>query len=98
MDIATPMQAHELEARFGHGVRVSARTGQGIEELLRAIDANLTPQRSRVRLRIPQHKGGVVARIHDCGRVIQQDYEDNVVVLEAEVDASLRRQIADYIV
>ena len=98
MDIATPMQAHELEARFGHGVRVSARTGQGIEELLRAIDANLTPQRSRVRLRIPQHKGGVVARIHDCGRVIQQDYEDNVVVLEAEVDAALRRQIADYIV
>ncbi|HPV39510.1 MAG TPA: GTPase HflX, partial [Candidatus Hydrogenedentes bacterium] len=91
MDIATPMQAHELEARFGHGVRVSARTGQGIEELLRAIDANLTPQRSRVRLRIPQHKGGVVARIHDCGRVIQQDYEDNVVVLEAEVDAALRR-------
>ncbi|HNV21072.1 MAG TPA: GTPase HflX [Candidatus Hydrogenedentes bacterium] len=98
MDIATPMQAHELEARFGHGVRVSARTGQGIEELLRAIDVNLTPQRSRVRLRIPQHKGGVVARIHDCGRVIQQDYEDNVVVLEAEVDAALRRQIADYIV
>ena len=98
MDIATPMQAHELEARFGHGVLVSARTGQGIEELLRAIDANLTPQRSRVRLRIPQHKGGVVARIHDCGRVIQQDYEDNVVVLEAEVDAALRRQIADYIV
>ena len=98
MDIATPMQAHELEARFGHGVRVSARTGQGIEELLRAIDANLMPQRSRVRLRIPQHKGGVVARIHDCGRVIQQDYEDNVVVLEAEVDAALRRQIADYIV
>ena len=55
-------------------------------------------RRSRVRLRIPQHKGGVVARIHDCGRVIQQDYEDNVVVLEAEVDAALRRQIADYIV
>ncbi len=98
MDIATPMQAHELEARFGHGVRVSARTGQGIEELLRAVDANLTPQRSRVRLRIPQHKGSVVARVHKCGRVIQQDYEDNVVVLEAEVDAPLRRQLADYIV
>jgi len=39
-----------------------------------------------------------VARVHKCGRVIQQDYEDNVVVLEAEVDAPLRRQLADYIV
>ena len=98
MDLATPMQASELETRFGRGVRVSARTGEGIEELLQAIDANLMPQRSRVQLRIPQDQGGIVARVHDFGRVIEQNYEDNVVVLEAEIDAALRQQLADYIV
>ena len=98
MDIATPTQAHELEARFGRGVRVSAKTGAGIEDLLRAIDANLTPQLCRVQLRIPQHKGGIVARVHDAGKVLRQEYEDNVVVLDAEIDPVLRRQVAEYIV
>ncbi|MEA3365854.1 MAG: GTPase HflX, partial [Candidatus Hydrogenedentes bacterium] len=98
MDIATPMQAHELERRFGKGVRVSARTGAGIEELLRAIDAKLSPQHCRVQLRIPQDKGGVVARIHDSGRVLRQEYEDNIVVLDAEIDPVLRQQMAEYIV
>lgn len=98
MDIAVPMQAHELETRFGKGVRVSARTGAGMEELLHAIDAKLSPQRSRVRLRIPQDKGGVVARIHDSGKVLRQEYEDNIVVLDAEIDPVLRRQVAEYIV
>ena len=98
MDIATPMQAHELERRFGQGVRVSARTGAGMHELLSAIDEKLTPKLSRVHLRIPQHKGEVVARIHDSGNVLSQDYEDNVVVLEAEIDPVLRRQVAEYIV
>ncbi|MFO7974939.1 MAG: GTPase HflX [Candidatus Hydrogenedentota bacterium] len=98
MDIASPRQAHELERRFGKGVRVSARTGEGVDELLRAIDAKLTPQLCRVQLRIPQHKGGVVARIHDAGRVLRQEYEDNMVVLEAEIDPVLRSQMAEYIV
>jgi GTP-binding protein HflX len=69
-----------------------------MEELLHAIDAKLSPQRSRVRLRIPQDKGGVVARIHDFGKVLRQEYEDNIVVLDAEIDPVLRRQVAEYIV
>ena len=98
MDIATPMQVHELEARFGRGVRVSARTGSGIDDLLRAIDAKLSPQMCRVQLRIPQHKGGLVARVHDAGKVLRQEYEDNLVILDAEIDPALRRQVAEYIV
>jgi len=98
MDIATPMQAHELERRFGKGLRVSAWTGAGMEELLRAIDAKLSPQRCRVQLRIPQDKGGVVARIHEAGRVLRQEYEDNIVVLDVEIDPVLRHQVAEYIV
>ena len=77
---------------------ISARTGEGLESLLLKIDALFATQRQRVRLRIPQGEAKVVGWIFDHGRVLRQEYDGDHILLEAEVDGALERQVSEYLV
>jgi len=83
----------------GPGVRVgvSAKTGEGLEKLLEEIDRQLASTLRHVVLRVPQGNGSVVARVHESGRVLDQHYEDNTVVIEAEIDRALEGALAEFI-
>jgi GTP-binding protein HflX len=97
IDIADRARVHQL--LWGPGVRVavSARTGEGCDALLAEVDRQLSGGRCRVTLRIPQSQARLVARVHESGRVWSQQYEDNVVVLDAEIDRPLQNMLAAYI-
>jgi hypothetical protein len=51
-----------------------------------------------VRLKIPQEKSALVAIIHRTGRVSSQHYENNDILLEADIPPSLRGRLEDFIV
>jgi GTP-binding protein HflX len=74
----------------GAEVAVSARTGQGIDALLAAIDGALhTDPVIEAELRVPQQEGAVLAAI-EAGMVIhQRAYEGNMVRLAVSGPASL---------
>lgn len=69
---------------------VSALTGEGIDELLAAIDAALhSDPVVEAELRVPQHEGAVLAAI-EAGMVIHaREYEGNLVRLSVSGPASL---------
>src|SRR5208337_2208773 len=71
-------------------VAVSARTGEGMEALLRAIDRTLhSDPVIDAELRVPQHEGGVLAAI-EAGMVVhRREYEGNLVRLTVSGPASL---------
>jgi GTP-binding protein HflX len=71
-------------------VSVSARTGEGTETLLRAIDAALNSDPLiEAELRVPQHEGAVLAAI-DSGMIVhRREYEGNLVRLRVRGPASL---------
>jgi GTP-binding protein HflX len=79
-------------------VAVSAREGTGLDTLLQAVANHIGATRTRLRLRIPQDKAAVLARVHDGGRVISTTYEDNDILLEVEVNASSAGALAPYTV
>lgn len=81
----------------GPRVGVSAKTGEGLERLLEEIDRQLASSLRHVVLRVPQGNGAVVARVHEAGRVLDQHYEDNTVVIEAEIDRALEGALAEFI-
>jgi GTP-binding protein HflX len=57
-------------------VFVSARTGEGIDELLARI-AELIPQPEvEVTLLVPYDRGDIIAKLHAGGRVLTTDYEE----------------------
>ena len=74
---------------------VSALTGEGLEELLRHIDAALPLDPIvRLSLRVPLTEGRSLALIHALGRVLHSEISDpQYMDLEAEVPQSIARRL-----
>ena len=79
------------------GVPISAATGSGIDELLKAIDGALPAARA-VTLRIPHADGTALALCYRRGRVLARADGPDGVRLEVELPARLRGRLAPYVV
>jgi GTP-binding protein HflX len=79
-------------------IHVSAAKGIGLSSLLEHVDALLDEDRpSRVRLRIPQKEGKMLAQLEARSRIYSRKYQEGSVVLEAEVPASLLRRMREWV-
>jgi GTP-binding protein HflX len=78
-------------------VAISARTGQGVPELLALLEAHLTRGLERVRCALPSGRGDLVAWLRRAGRVVEEYYRDGVVTVTAlvppKVAGQLRKQL-----
>jgi GTP-binding protein HflX len=75
-------------------IHVSAAKGIGLTTLLERVDALLVDDRPRrVRLRIPQKEGKMLAQLEAGARIYSRQYQEGAVVLEAEAPASLLRRM-----
>ncbi len=78
----------------GAPVLVSALTGEGIEDLLRRIDAQMPIDPIiTLSIRLPMAEGRTLALIHAFGRVLRSEVNDSHVRLDAEVPASIARRL-----
>jgi GTPase len=99
VDLFTTEQRQTLNsslARAGETgpVLVSAMTGQGIDDLLRHIDAALPIDPVvTLSLRLPLAEGRTLALIHALGRVLHSAVEDSHMTMDAEVPASIARRL-----
>jgi GTP-binding protein HflX len=73
---------------------VSAATGQGIAELLEAVEADLPNPSEHVDVLVPFERGDLVARVHEQGRDVQVDYTAEGAHVRALVGAQLAAEIA----
>ena len=71
---AGPLQAGSLTDTLP-GVRVSALTGEGTEDLLRCVSENLVLQFTKWDIVIPYERGDLVARFHQFGTIEEESYE-----------------------
>jgi len=77
---------------------VSAKTGEGAAELLRAIDAGIDVDPTEtVRLRIPLSDGAALSLLHERARVLKRRFREQYCDVEAEAPASVRRMLAPYV-
>jgi len=67
------------------GVFVSARTGEGIEELLERIAEVLPAPEVELTLLVPYDRGEVISRLHVQGRVLSTDYREDGTLVKALV-------------
>jgi GTPase len=78
----------------GSGVRVSARLGTGLEELLARIDAALPGEGLvRVQIELPLADGRTLALLHERGHVFASEVRDSRLWVDAEVPQSLAGQL-----
>ncbi len=98
IDLLLPKQRESLRDDE-QTIHVSAAKGIGLSTLLDRVDALLEEDRpSRVRLRIPQQEGKTLALLEARARIYSRQYQDGLVVLEADAPASLLRRLREWVV
>jgi GTP-binding protein HflX len=79
-------EAKRLVDRNPGSVAISARTGEGIEDLLIAIGDRLRAQTNLMELYVPYARGDVLAEIHREGEVLSETAGPDGVVIRARLD------------
>ncbi len=78
-------------------VRMSAKRGFGMEELLKAIEAALGHSRHHVVLTLPYSQGGLVDTLHKNAQVKSVEYTGEGIVVETVLDPILYGRLKEFI-
>lgn len=91
-DIACPCKDSES------CVKISAKTGEGIDKLLSAVENALPQKRRRVKLLIPFDKGALAAQIRNDGIIHSEEYTVDGILLDATAGIALLESMKEYII
>ena len=100
IDQADPLVLAELRHVLDHEdvVYVSARTGEGIDELSARVELFLNSRDSHVNLQVPFTRGDVVSRVHAEGTVRSEEYTEDGTLVDVRLPATTARELAEFIV
>ncbi|HZP50940.1 GTPase HflX [Actinocrinis sp.] len=91
---------HETVARLlrrePHSVLVSARTGEGIDKLLAAVEADLPRPAIEVDALVPYGRGDLIARVHATGELLSETHLESGTRIVARVDATLAAALDEF--
>ncbi len=95
-DIADPLDLARLRRMEPDAIVVSAHTGEGVAELLAAIDARLPHPEVEVIAMVPYDRGDLVALVHERGEVISAEHVAEGTRLRARVRPDLAARLEQY--
>jgi GTP-binding protein HflX len=87
---ATPLPGHR-------SVLVSARKETGIDALMQEIMQELESYAMEVELLIPYDKAGILSRLHDQGRILDEAHEEGGIRVKVTIPRSAARSIHRYL-
>ena len=78
-------------------VKMSAKTGMGMEGLLKAIEDTLGHSRHHVTLQLPYSMGGMVDTLHSAAQVLNVEYTADGIEAEVILDPILYGKMKQYV-
>ncbi|HXX41483.1 MAG TPA: GTPase HflX [Chthoniobacterales bacterium] len=94
------LQGRELvesyRKRFPGSLAISARTGEGMNNLVQALQDALSAWRLRSRFRIPAKESALIAEIHRVGHVLELKYEGDGALIVAHLPPDLAQKLERY--
>lgn len=93
LDSADPLVVKQLLAREPHAVVVSARTGDGIDELLAAVETDLPRPAARVDVVVPYERGDLLSQVHETGEIESLEHTGHGTHVVARVSDDLAHQL-----
>ncbi|MFI8293938.1 GTPase HflX [Streptomyces sp. NPDC085614] len=96
-DAADPLVLQRIMRAERHAIAVSARTGEGIEELLALIDAELPRPKVEIEALVPYTQGGLVSRVHAEGEMLSEEHTPEGTLIKARVHEELAAFLMPYV-
>ncbi|WP_133741735.1 GTPase HflX [Actinorugispora endophytica] len=96
VDAADPTLLKQLRTKLNGAVEVSARTGEGIDELIRAVTEALPVLDREVVVLVPYERGDLVSRVYQEGRILKEEHTGDGTALHAWVPQMLANQLDEY--
>ncbi len=93
VDATTRMALRGMEAG---SIGVSARTGEGFDELQERIAKLLPEPNIEIAALIPYDRGDLVSRLHLNSRILVLDYRDNGTFVRAMVKPEMAAELGDF--
>ena len=82
----------------GETVFISAKTGEGLEDFLCALEKLLRGGKKQISIMIPQSKAGLISTIYSKGENVEVDYRADGIYATLVADEKLQGQLSEYIV
>ena len=92
-DIASPEVLMEILRKESNAYAISARTGYGVDNLIKAVEQALPKPKVEIRAIIPFSRGDLVSAVHEQGEIISEEYIPEGTKLHAMVGGALARKI-----
>ena len=83
--------------RVSDAVFISAKNGEGIDDLRKALENTLDRGRKHVTLSLPYSMGGQIERLHETATVLKTDYTGDGIVVEAICDSETYGRLRSYV-
>ena len=86
VDLLSEVERARAARRHPGGVPISARTGEGLEELLEAVAAALPAPSAEVTLRVPFERGDALAELYRRGQVLSVRQTEEGTLVRARLE------------
>ena len=96
IDLVDDTTRMALKGLVPDSIEVSARTGQGIEELLAKIASLLPEPNVRVDVVVPYNRGDLVSRLHLNSKILSLEYVEEGTHIVAMVRPELANELAKF--
>ncbi len=97
-DQADPMVLARLQAREPHSVVVSAKTGEGIADVLALVEAELPRPGVEFKALLPYERGDLIDRLHRHGEIDQMEHTADGTRVSGRANPDLAGELAAYAV
>ncbi len=95
-DAADPEVVDRVLRHEKYSIAVSARTGQGVEELLALIADELPKPDIDVDVLVPYSRGDLVSRLHDEAEILSEEHGGEGTQVTARVHGDLAAELAPF--
>jgi GTPase len=98
IDLADPMVVARLRQREPHSVVVSAKSGEGVDDVLVAVEADLPRPDVAFEALLPYERGDLLNKIHVSGEVESLEHTGDGSLVRGRVHADLAGELTPYLV
>jgi GTP-binding protein HflX len=98
IDVADPAAVRRLRTLHPGALFISALTGEGVDDLLGAVEERLRSATKLLHLDVPYSRADIIAAAHRLGEVVAEKHDDDSTVLDVRLPARHLAQFEEFLV